>query len=295
MTALDSSANARGGIYWIASYHKSGNTWFRLFLSNYLHDEDRPVDINRIGLGRIASSRGWIDETLGFDSSELSGEETDRLRPEVYRWSEKSGVTAFHKIHDAYAYLPDGKPMFSGEGILGAIYIVRNPLDVAVSFAHHCNFASVDLTIEKMGAHWSTSKSSKLTRQVPQKMISWSEHVRSWTEAKDLRVEIVRYEDMKADPLETFSRAIDFLGLPVDLQRIEKAIRFSEFKELKAQENQRGFKEKLLQAASFFRKGQVGDWKAVLSDAQVKNVISEHGEIMLRFGYLDEHGNPDHD
>ena len=34
------------GIIWLASYPKSGNTWFRVFLTNLLEEKDQPADIN---------------------------------------------------------------------------------------------------------------------------------------------------------------------------------------------------------------------------------------------------------
>ena len=74
-----------GGIYWLASYPKSGNTWMRLFLHNLREGGERPADINRIALDDIASSRRWLDEVLGFDTSELTHREVERLRPSVYR------------------------------------------------------------------------------------------------------------------------------------------------------------------------------------------------------------------
>ena len=36
------------GIYWLASYPKSGNTWLRALLTNYRRDSDTPVDINEL-------------------------------------------------------------------------------------------------------------------------------------------------------------------------------------------------------------------------------------------------------
>ena len=33
-------------IVWLASYPKSGNTWTRIFLANYLDIVDRPLPIN---------------------------------------------------------------------------------------------------------------------------------------------------------------------------------------------------------------------------------------------------------
>ncbi|MEJ2083836.1 MAG: sulfotransferase, partial [Acidobacteriota bacterium] len=37
------------GIVWLASYPKSGNTWLRAFLMNFLDPGKRPVDINQLG------------------------------------------------------------------------------------------------------------------------------------------------------------------------------------------------------------------------------------------------------
>ncbi|MEL7174764.1 MAG: hypothetical protein AAFN05_17580, partial [Pseudomonadota bacterium] len=45
---------AKKALYWLASYPKSGNTWTRIFLANYLFDRKTPMPINqvhRIGMG----------------------------------------------------------------------------------------------------------------------------------------------------------------------------------------------------------------------------------------------------
>ena len=46
--------SAPKSIIWLASYPKSGNTWTRIFLANYLMNSDKPVPINqvhRFGMG----------------------------------------------------------------------------------------------------------------------------------------------------------------------------------------------------------------------------------------------------
>ena len=35
-------------IVWLASYPKSGNTWVRAFLQNYISDSHKPADINAL-------------------------------------------------------------------------------------------------------------------------------------------------------------------------------------------------------------------------------------------------------
>ncbi|GAB6039790.1 sulfotransferase domain-containing protein [Endothiovibrio diazotrophicus] len=282
-----------GGIYWLASYPKSGNTWFRIFLSNLLEDGDRPVDINELATGMIASDRMWLDEVLGFDTAELNPDEVEQLRPAVYRWSLHDPEVSYHKIHDAYTRTPAGEPLVSREGTLGALYLLRNPLDVAPSYANH-NRSSIDQVIERMGDRNYTLCDPRrgLHHQVRQRLLSWSEHVLSWVDAPGLNCQIVRYEDLLADPLPTFTRAARFLGLPDSAERVAKAIRFSDFRELARQEDEKRFKEKPHQDVRFFRRGRSGTWREQLDEAQVRRLIADHGEVMRRFGYLDGEGNP---
>jgi hypothetical protein len=280
-----------GGIYWLASYPKSGNTWFRAFLFNLQADGDAPADINDIRTGSIASGRGWLDEVLGFDTADLSHDEVERLRPEVYRWSRHEEEIGYHKIHDAYVVLPSGEPLVSREGTLGAVYIVRNPLDVAPSNANHMN-CTIDEAVAFMGKTGFSVARKYGSNQVRQRLLSWSGHVESWVDASDLELEVVRYEDMLAHPVETFTRAAAFLGLPTDADRIEKAIKFSGYEELRRQEEEVGFAERPQFTSRFFRRGEAGGWRDTLTPEQVKQIIADHGAIMRRFGYLDDDDNP---
>lgn len=276
------------GIYWLASYPKSGNTWFRSFLCNLQEDSDRPVDINELSNGSIASSRGWLDEVLGFDTAELDPGEVDRLRPAVYRWSLREGGIGYHKIHDAYTCTCDGEPLVSREATLGALYIVRNPLDVAPSFASHLH-CSIDEAIARMGDPlYALSRTRHgLPNQVRQRLLNWSQHVLSWVAAPGLDCHVIRYEDMLDAPAEIFAQAARFLQLPDDPARIDKAIRFSDFKVLASQEAEQGFREKPANATRFFRQGRSGGWREQLSAAQVERIVADHGDVMRRFGYLD--------
>ena len=64
-----------GGIYWLASYPKSGNTWFRSVLANYMSETDEPININELNTGSIASSRVWVDDVLCVDTADMTQEE----------------------------------------------------------------------------------------------------------------------------------------------------------------------------------------------------------------------------
>lgn len=281
------------GVYWLASYPKSGNTWFRLFLQNLEQGGDWPVDINTLPTGDIASSRVWLDDVLGFDTTELDADEMDCLRPDVYRWSLGNAKTTYHKIHDAYTCTSKGEALIGLEATLGALYIVRNPLDVACSLATYWSWG-LDETIESMARHNMTlsGNQNRLSEQVRQKLLTWSEHVKSWVDTSKIDRLVIRYEDMLCQPIETFTRAVRFFNLPVEPHRIEQAIRFSDFKVLSQQEEKNGFRECLPQVRRFFREGKSGSWRHQLSVQQVARIISDHGEVMLRFGYLDDFGQP---
>jgi hypothetical protein len=280
-------------IIWLASYPKSGNTWFRIFLSNLFDDKEDPADINKITSTQgIASARHIFDETTGIEASDLSHDEVDILRPGLYNSiSDEAKETLFIKVHDAYTFLPDRSPLFPASATKGIIYIIRNPLDVAVSNSNH-NRCTVQKSIERMGdgSYGLCGKNKRLKDQLRQKIGSWSDHVMSWTNAPDQKIHIIRYEDMKQAPAESFTAAIQFAGLHFDPEAVEAAIKNSSFEEMQKQEKEKGFKERPSGALSFFRKGEAGSWREQLTPEQVKQILHDHGRVMQSYGYLTPEG-----
>lgn len=285
------STSSATGIYWLASYPKSGNTWFRIALANLL--EEGPIHINQFSTGKIASSRDWVEDALGFDTTYLTHDELDKLRPDAYAWL---GTTltkpAYHKIHDAYTLI-DGEPLLPKTGCLGALYFVRNPLDVAISYAHHASKSIDDIILEMSLPEAAFCKHTfRFNTQIRQKLLSWSLHVKSWIENPSIPVHRVRYEDMQRTPSETFMQAFRFLGLNPSTEALAKALEHADISKLQAQENEVGFREKPSRMQRFFRKGVVGDWQNVLTDAQISRIIQDHREMMEALGYLNADGTP---
>jgi len=283
------------GIVWLASYPKSGNTWFRTFLTNYLRNGAAPANINDLDGGPIASARRPFDEAIGYDSGEMTPDEIDRLRPEVYlQQAREAKDTMYCKVHDAYTLLPDGRPLIPPEATAGVLYFIRNPLDVTVSFAHHSAHDRFDRTIRHMGTaeHSFCETDATEHNQLRQKLLTWSQHVLSWVDAPAIRAHVVRYEDMKLRPEETFGTAVRFIDLADDPERIRKAIEFSRFEEVRKQEEKDGFGEKMPRAKSFFRKGEIGSWRESLTPEHAAKIVADHGDVMRRFGYLDDQGKP---
>jgi hypothetical protein len=282
-------------IVWLASYPKSGNTWVRTFLAHYASDLPEPRDLNDLQLALIATSRAEFDDAVGIEAADLTPEEIARCRPDVYRrWSETSGRPLFVKVHDAQMQVPGGDWLFPAEASAGAVYLVRNPLDVSVSLAHHSGL-SVDQAIDRMGrpAFRLASTAGHCDEQLPHVLSSWSLHVQSWTATEEMPVQLVRYEDLFADPIRWFEAVVAFAGLAADLSRVERAVGWSTFDRLRDQEARRGFRERPMRAtAPFFRTGRPGGWRDALSAAQVSRIIRDHGAMMARFGYVNAHGAP---
>jgi len=279
-----------GNIIWLASYPKSGNTWMRILLTNYLRDADEPAEINSLDGGPIASARHAFDENVGVEASDLTDEEIERYRPFVCeQMSDAAKDTLYLKVHDAFTYTEHGYPLISKRATRGVLYLIRNPLDVAVSFAHHSH-CSVDKMVRAMGRddYSVVAAPERLHSQLRQRLLTWSGHALSWIDEPGMEVHVVRYEDMKADTVGTFTGVVRFLGLDDDPARIRKAADFSRFDRVQQQEQEHGFVEKLPKPDSFFQKGEVGSYREQLTSELIEKLVADHGQTMKRFGYLTE-------
>jgi len=279
------------GIIWLASYQKSGNTWVRAFLANLLRNPDRPLPINE--LPKFALGDGFLIhfETLsGKSASELTATEFHALRPQLHEWfAQSSPDNAFVKTHNACVSI-EGQPLITPTATAGAVYVLRNPLDVVVSFAHHHQIGLQE-AVDRICDDRNIIPASSNQRE--QYLLSWSTHVNSWLKAPGLKCHVLRYEDMRASPQKAFGGLVKFLGLPDNPARLKKAIRFSSFKELSGQEREERFVESRPDGKSaFFRQGKVGAWRDALSEAQVEKIVESQGEVMKAFGYLDRKGRP---
>jgi len=282
-------------IYWLASYPKSGNTWLRAFIANLRCENRQGVDINALDdTANLVYGRAWLDNLLGFESGLLTYDEIDQLTPTILKeYAQGRTQLEYRKTHHAFRHLPDGQPLLPIEVTAGAVYLVRNPLDVAVSFSHHRS-CSIDEAIRQMAdpelalAGYRDS----LIHPLREKMLDWSGHVAGWLDAGGSDTLVVHYEAMVGTPLSTFTRICRFLHLPDDTPSVQRALESSSLKNLQQQEAARGFREKAQGQAQFFRKGVAGDWQQTLTPAQIERIVADHGPMMRRLGYLDVEGRP---
>ncbi len=273
-----------GRIVWLASYPRSGNTWLRAFLHNLLRNPDSPYDINRLtDFTLIDADARWYRRFDPRPASQYTKEEVAALRPKVHEAMTRAFPdTVFVKTHNAL--MEDrGTPLISMQHTAGAIYVVRNPLDVAVSYAAHFG-VTLDEAIEAMNRPRNESVGGQ-EHFVYEVFGSWSENVGSWTATPSPALHVVRYEDMLTAPGPTFGGIAAFLGLAVSPERLARAIRHSSFDVLRQQESRRGFRERSLRADRFFRRGRAGQWREALSVRQVELLCQAHRQQMARFGY----------
>lgn len=257
----------------------------RIFLANYLEKDGRKVGINEIP-SLPAVSRQLFDRETGLGSSYLTGVEIFRLRPLLYEWiASRAEEERYMKIHDPLVEVSPGLPLISIRGTARVVYIIRNPLDVAVSLADFLGL-DIDGAIALMGRHdWNYRSRGDTVLYCP--WVSWSFHVESWLSNRWFSVHTVRYEDLKNDPSLFFGGVVRFLGLSFDEDRLIKAVANSDFNELRQQEEETPYKGRGPYAKSFFRKGVAGGWRETLNKGQIKQIINAHGRVMAQFGYLD--------
>jgi len=277
-----------GGLVWLASYPKSGNTWTRNFLHNLLNkNSDTPHNINQMQHKTAwDSSYHWYKPFLTKKPDQCSYEEMARVRMQANQYmADVAGKgLLFVKTHNAMV-AHCGVPMINSKVTAGAVYIIRNPLDVVVSYSHHLGI-DIDQTITFMATHGKVISGSD--RMAYDLQGSWTEHVLSWTRKPNSSLHIVRYEDMSRETEKTFSELVGFLQILCEPMEITNAIQASTFEKLQKMESDSGFREKPDTAKSFFRKGEVDQWKTVLTREQIHRVIEDHGEQMKHFDYLPE-------
>ncbi len=273
-----------GKIIWLASYPKSGNTWLRAFLHNLLRNPPEGYDINQLTDFTIGdSSVNWYAPLIGRAPGDWTVEEVAKVRRQAHEAMTRAYPdNVFVKTHNALV-ADSHAPMITLEFTAGAIYVVRNPLDVAISYSHHLG-KTIDQTIAILNSLKSGNPNTM--KNVYQRLRTWSEHVTSWTARPHPGLHVIRYEDMLTQPERAFGGVAAFLGLTPPRQRLLRAIEQSGFAELRKREEEQGFRERSEFAEHFFREGRAGQWREVLSQAQVQRIVEAHRPMMRRFRYL---------
>ena len=281
---------AAAKIVWLASYPKSGNTWMRTFVWHLLRQatgEAAPAgdgfDFLRQFAPMEAGHIAHFERFLGKPLASASFAEIAAAHPRVQAAiaAAASGVVAL-KTHSALG-IANGAATIDLALTAAAIYIVRNPLDIAVSLADHFG-TSIDTAIERMGLE--NCMVSSDDEMAPEFWGSWSQNVGSWTGSPNPIIMPIRYEDMLSAPEQVFPAVARFLHIPASPEQVAVAREESSFKRLKEMEERSGFHETVRAGQRFFRKGSAGGWRDILSHDQVRRLVAAHHVQMTRVGYM---------
>lgn len=285
VTLFHMKGTLMGGIVWLASYPKSGNTWMRAFLQNLILNRSGSVPVNELSqFGYADGYKRWYQQAADGPLDSLSSEQVAQLTPKVQHFMAHSRPqSVFVKTHNSLSRRW-GVPLITEDVTAGAIYIIRNPLDVVISLADHFG-SSIDEAVDFMNNPYAAAEEDE--HKLEQIYGSWSDHVNSWQNFNARYVARVRYEDLQENPAAAFAGVATFLGTRPPRKILDRAIENSSFEVLQKQEEKDGFLEKSEKSQQFFRSGKSGDWKNNLSSKQVQRIVDVHHDKMQEFGYLE--------
>jgi hypothetical protein len=270
-----------GYIYWIASYPNSGNTWIRSVLARLVLGE--AGSLNQLWTVAPEESYGgfyqpFLKRPIAVATEAELAEARPRAQARVARSVEGFQFLKTHAMHVRHL----GTPTVTPEVTAGAIYVVRNPLDVVVS----CSAAANSTIDEAIG--WLNSAGRLLPRNYKNTYVasgSWTENVTSWTRRPNDRLLVLRYEDLLADPLARFADTVKFLGMTIAPGALQAAVEASSFVRLQDEERKSGFVERPKATRQFFRRGEANQWRTALSDEQVAKIVRPNRTAMIAMDY----------
>lgn len=236
-------------IIWLASFPRSGNTFFRIILEKLYGQESLSL--------------------YGDDPAHVSSELEAGPNEAALERLQASPKLHFIKTHE----LPsDDSP---------AILIVRDGRDAMVSFAHYIEdygvvrrspfgefVANLDACRQEL-LHGRPRFDQLLRRIVERRYFDWSGHYRAWS-ARPSNCAVVKFESLIRQPEIISQGALQALGLGLTRLRGDKLPTFDQLHE---------------QDPKFFRAGQVGQWQAEMSPDVEELFWREHLEGMRQAGY----------
>jgi len=253
----------------LISWAKSGRTWFRVMLSRFYQLKYKLP----------------IDRLLEFDNLYRMNPAT----PKVF-FSHNNYIRDYLKDWDTLAH-------FQGKKI---VLLVRDPRDVAVSqfFQWKYRMRPHKKHLNNYPEHGSDTSIwafvSNSDCGIPRIIDFFNGWARALPDLGD-HLLIIRYEDMRQDPVAVMTKVFAFTGTPGTAEQIDKAVEFAAYENMKKLEEKRLFKGSGVRVRagdknnpdSFkVRRGKVGgyhDYFEVDQIAEIDRMISQ--ELDPVFGY----------
>ena len=276
-------------IVWIASFPKSGNTWVRTFLCSYLYMNLKNEDFDFGLLKNILKFPNEKQyEDIGVKPKNF--EEVAKYWISVQEKINSNKKVNFLKTHNAFGGL-ENCPFTNKANTLGAIYLVRDPRDVLVSYSKHLEKSideTLELVLEDDHKGWLNEYKKDVIGEIRG---SWAQNYNSWKNFYLTEKIIIRYEDLIKDPFNNFSNIVRYLnklfGLEINDEKIKKCIEITNFDKLKKLEMKKGFDENYNKKELFFNKGRANQWQNILDKKVTYKLEKKFKKEMQELKYID--------
>ena len=276
-------------IVWIASFPKSGNTWLRAFLCSYLYMnlESKTFDFGLLkNILRFPSTKKYKDIGVVPKSFEDVAKNWIAVQEKI----NSNKKINFLKTHNAFGGLKNC-PFTNKANTLGAIYLVRDPRDVLISYSRHLEKSideTLELVLEDDHKGWLNEYKKDVIGEIRG---SWAQNYNSWKNFYLTEKIIIRYEDLIKDPFNNFSNIIRYLnklfGLEINDEKIKKCIEITDFNKLKKLEMKTGFVENYSKKELFFNQGKSKQWQDILDEKTVLKLEKKFKKEMQELKYID--------
>ena len=287
-------------IFWISSYPKSGNTLVRAIVTSLFFSKDGRFNLEQLKHTTQFEKRDRLNLIKKINKEDFANLDQLKILSKYWLTLQKkenmkiSQGFGFIKSHSSYVAISNNW-FTNSSNTAGYIYIIRDPRDVAISWAKHANLTydnSIDFMIDFNSCIEWAQTNSELPEHVKPRcfLSSWDEHVSSWTN-NDLLVPklILKYEDLVYKKKDVFNDVVNFFEknfhIKFNLTKIKtnNIIETTGFQELKSQERKFGFTE--AQSSNFFRSGEKNQWKNILNNEQINKLENKFRDFMNKFGY----------
>ena len=287
-------------IFWISSYPKSGNTLVRSIVASLFFSKDGRFNLEQLKHTTQFEKRDRLNLIKKINKEDFANLDQLKILSKYWLTLQKkenmkiSQGFGFIKSHSSYVAISNNW-FTNSSNTAGYIYIIRDPRDVAISWAKHANLTydnSIDFMLDFNSCIEWAQTNSELPEHVKPRcfLSSWDEHVSSWTN-NDLLVPklILKYEDLVYKKKDVFNDIVNFFEknfhIKFNLTKIKtnNIIETTGFQELKSQEREFGFTE--AQSSNFFRSGKKNQWKNVLNNEQINKLENKFRDFMNKFGY----------
>ena len=280
-------------IVWLASYPKSGNTLVRSMLSAYLFSKDGNFNFDLLKNIRKFPDFG-VFKNLGVDITD----ENEVVKNYIYVQKEinkrDGNSVRFLKTHAALNDI-NGHKFTDLKNTLGAIYIVRDPRKIVLSYANHSQITlneSLDRLIELRTLGGKKDEQNQSVTHVG----SWSSNYQSWKEFKKIKKYLlIKYEDLVSDPEKALISILEFTHklsnakFMLDETKLKNVLNSTTFENLQNLEKKNSFPEAIRgsdgKLITFFKYGEKNTGKNLPKEinSKIEQVLSSE---MKELGYL---------